>query len=146
MDHASPHCRVLLACTPEGDPVVRRILAPLGVEMLSAFTQEEAVDRIRNGVDVVLCSLRFDESRMLDLMSEMRDLASHPPVVCCRVLDSDLPESSLRAAFTAAGYLGAVALLSLPDLARHRGEPGAEAMLRETVAAHLHDIGHESMS
>lgn len=125
---------------------MRRILAPLGVEMLSSFTQEQAIDRIRNGVDVVLCSLRFDESRMLDLMSEVRHLASHPPVVCCRILDSDLPERSLQAAFTTAGYLGAVALVNLPDLARHQGEASAEAMLREAVAAHLHGIGHESMS
>jgi hypothetical protein len=146
MDCASPRRRVLLASTREGDPLVRRILGPLEVDVLSAFTHEEAIERIREGVDLVLCSLRFDESRMLDLLSEVGASVHHPPLLCCRLLDSDIRESSLHAAFTVAGHLGAAAVLDFPDLVRREGLARAEAALRESVAAQLHDIGHASMS
>ena len=137
---------MLLATTREGDPLVRGILASVGVDILSTFTYDEAIERIRAGVDLVLCTFRFDDSRMLDLLSEVASAPHHPPLVCWRLLDSDLPEASLHAAFTAAGQLGAVALLNFPELMRREGFARAEAALRESVAAQLHGIGHASMS
>ena len=145
MDPAPSQPRMLLATTPEGEPVVRDILAPLRADLLCAFTHEEAIARIREGVDVVLCTLRFDDSRMLDLLAEVGASPHHPPLVCCRLLDSDLPEASLRAAFTVAGHLGA-AVLNFPELVRREGFVRAGAALRESVAAHLHGVGQASMS
>lgn len=138
--------RVLLACTETGEPVLRRILAPLRVETVSAFTHEQAVERIREGVDLVVCSLRFDESRMLDLVAETAAARPHLPFVCCRVMDSDLPQTTLHGAFVAAGHLGAVAVIDFPELSRSEGEERAQGHVRETVAAHLHDAAHASMS
>ena len=146
MQHPLPHFRVLLACTRSGEPVLRRILRPLGVEAVVAFTHEEALARIEEGVDLVLCSLRFDESRMLELIVELGRARPHLPFVCCRVLPSDLPEASLRAAFTAAGHLGAVAVVDLPGLERCEGAGRAEGTLRTSVAAHLQGEGRASMS
>ena len=140
-----PSPRVLLASTPSADPILRHILAPLG-EIVSAYTHEEAIAEIDAGVDLVVCSLRFDESRMLDLIAEVAARLPRLPVICCRVLDSELPESSLRAAFTAAGHLGAVAVVDLPLLARDGGEDRAGAQLNACVRAHLHGAGHASMS
>ena len=137
--------RVLLASTPGADPILRHILAPLGA-IVSAFTHEEAIAQIEAGVDLVVCSLRFDESRMLDLIAEVAQRLPHLPFICCRVQDSHLPEASLRAAFTVAGHLGAVAVMDLPQLARAGGEDRAEAQLNACVRAHLHGAGHASMS
>lgn len=137
--------RVLLASTPSADAILRHILAPLG-EIVSAYTHEDAIERIDSGVDLVVCSLRFDESRMLDLIAEVARRHPHLPFICCRVQESDLPESSLRAAFTAAGHLGAVAVVDLPRLVRAGGEDRAEAQLNACVRAHLQDAGHASMS
>ena len=137
--------RMLLASTPSADLILRHILAPLG-EIVSAYNHEEAIAQIEAGVDLVVCSLRFDESRMLDLIAEVAQHLPHLPFICCRVQDSDLPESSLRAAFTAAGHLGAVAVMDLPQLVRAGGEHCAEAQLNACVRAHLHGAGHASMS
>ncbi len=137
--------RILLACTARGEPVLRPVLESLG-EIVVAFDHEAAIAHIERGVDLVLCSLRFDESRMLDLIAELARQRAHLPVVCCRVLDSGLGEASLRAAFTAAGHLGAVAFLNLPELERREGVATAEAELRATVLEHLHGVGHASMS
>jgi CheY-like chemotaxis protein len=142
---ASHGARVLLASTPGADAILRHILEPLG-EIVSAFTHEEAMERIEAGVDLVVCSLRFDESRTLDLIAEMAQRLPHLPFICCRVQESDLPESSLRAAFTAAGHLGVVAVVDLPQLVRAVGEDRAEAQLNACVRQHLHGAGHASMS
>jgi len=139
------HFRILLACTARGEPVLRPILEALG-EIVVAFDHEQAIDHIERGVDLVLCSLRFDESRMLDLIAELGRMRPHLPVVCCRVLDSDLGDASLRAAFVTAGHLGAVAVLNLPELERREGVATARAELRATVLEHLHGVGHASMS
>jgi hypothetical protein len=139
----SPSARVLLASTPSADAILRHILAPLG-EIVSAYTHEAAIEEIDAGVDLVVCSLRFDESRMLDLIAEVAARFPRLPFICCRVQESELPESSLRAAFTAAGHLGAVAVVDLPRLVRAGGEDRAEAQLNACVREHLH--GHASMS
>jgi DNA-binding NtrC family response regulator len=138
--------RILLACTELAEPVLRAMLDPLGVDLVAAFTHEQAVERVREGVDLVVCSLRFDESRMLDLVGEIA--ATNPPLpyMCCRVLASDLPQTSLRAAFIAAGHLGAVAAIDFPALERSLGVGRAEREVRATVAAHLQDAEHASMS
>jgi CheY-like chemotaxis protein len=137
--------RILLACTAQGEPVLRPILEPLA-EIVVAFDHEEAIAHIERGVDLVLCSLRFDESRTLDLIAELARQRPHLPVVCCRVMQSDLGEASLRAAFVAAGHLGAVALVNLPELERREGAAPAQAKLRAAVLDHLHGVGHASMS
>jgi hypothetical protein len=141
----SPTPRVLLASTPSADPILRHSLAPLG-DVVSAFTHEEAMRHIEAGVDAVVCSLRFDESRMLDLIAEVAGRLPHLPFICCHVLESELPEASLRAAFTAAGHLGAVAVVDLPRLARSVGVHCAQAELNACVRAHLHGAGHASIS
>lgn len=145
-DSTSHGPRVLLASTPSADLILRHILAPLA-EIVSAYNHEEAIAQIEAGVDLVVCSLRFDESRMLDLIAEMAGARPHLPFICCHVQESELPEGSLRAAFTAAGHLGAVAVVDLPRLVRASGELRAEAQLNACVRAHLHGgAGHASMS
>lgn len=143
---ATPPPRILLASTLDGMVVLRRALAPLEARTTCAYSHDEALQQVDRGIDVVVCSLRFDESRMLDFVAEMG--RAHPglPFVCCSVLESDLPAQSLRAAFTAAGHLGAVAVLDLPDLVRREGAELAERSLREAVLASVHGVGHASMS
>ena len=143
---SSPTRRILIACTELAEPILRAILDPLGAEVVAGFTHEQAIERIREGVDLVVCSLRFDESRMLDLIAEVAGKNPHLPLVCCRVLDSDLPQTSLHAAFVAAGHLGAVGVLDLSALVRSQGAARAEREVREIVAAHLQDAEHPSMS
>ncbi len=143
---ASRRSRILLACTLENADTLRRALDRLDAEITCAFSREEAMDRLDGGVDLVVCSLRFDESRMLDFMAQLARERPWLPLVCCHVMDSDLPEPSLDAAFTVAGYLGAVAVLNLPDL-RRQGAELAERSLREAVASNLHDeVARASMS
>jgi len=140
-----PRFRILLASTPKGDPILRRILEPIG-QVVSAFTHDEAIAAIGGGVDLVVCSLRFDESRMLELLAQVARQLPDVPFVCCHVLDSELPEPSMQAAFTAAGQVGAVEVVDLAGITRREGADHAAARLRSSVRAHLHGAGHASMS
>src|SRR5690242_4770808 len=108
----SRRSRVLLACTAEVASTLRRALADLDAEIRCAYSKEEALASVE-GVDLVVCSLRFDESRMLDLVAQLARERPRLPLVCCHVAESDLPEPSLDAAFTVADHLGAVAVLDL---------------------------------
>lgn len=147
MQHpASIRPRVLLACTAESADTLRRALAGLDAEITCTFSKEEAMARIARGVDLVVCSLRFDESRMLDFVAQIARERPRLPMVCCKAMDSDLPGTSLDAAFTAAGELGAVAVINLPEIARRRGADLAERCLREAVASRLHGAARASMS
>ncbi len=138
--------RILLASTRDGADILRHALAPLDAETVCAFSKDEAARQLDRGVDLVVCSLRFDESRMLEFVAEAGRARPDLPFVCCRVLDSDLPEPSLRAAVPAAGHLGAVAVLNLPELSEREGSERAERRLREAVLSNLHGVGHASMS
>jgi len=139
-------CRILIACTAQGEPILRRALEPLQASIVCALSKDSAIREMERGVDLAVCSLRFDESRMLEFVADVARKRPRLPFVCCRVLASDLPEASLRGAFAAAGHLGAVAVLNLPELAQREGEALAEAALRDAVALHLHDLGHASIS
>jgi hypothetical protein len=147
MDRNAPTCgRILLACSPDSEPTLRSALDPLEAEIVSAFAHDAAKDELEAGVDLVVCSLRFDESRMLDFIAEAARERPSVPFVCCHVRGG-LPIDSLRAAFTAAGHLGAVAIVDFPQVARRESVAQAEAMLRGAVLAHLgHDARHASMS
>ncbi len=142
----SPTPRVLLASTPSADPILRHSLAPLG-DVVSAFTHEEAMRHIEAGVDAVVCSLRFDESRMLDLIAEVAGRLPHLPFICCHVLESELPGSVAARRLHRRGPPG-------------RGRGGGPAapvraawastaprpQLNACVRAHLHGAGHASIS
>ena len=138
--------RILLACTPDDEPVLRIALAGLDAEVVGAHAHDEALREIARGIDLVVCSLRFDESRMFDFIAEVGRERPRLPFICCRVLESHLPERALRAAFAAAGHLGAVAVVNLPELVRHVGALRARADLRETVRAQVHGAAQASMT
>ena len=146
MVRPAPHrSRVLLACTRDSAHSLRRALVGVDADITCAYSKEEALARVECA-DVVVCSLRFDESRMLDFVAQVARERPSLPFLCCQVTDSDLREPSLDAAFTAADHLGAVAVLNLFQLARREGTRRAEQALRDAVVSHLHDVGHASMS
>jgi hypothetical protein len=140
MHPQTPHrSRILLATTQDAEPVLRRALAPLEADLAVEHECGAALRAIAAGVDLVVCTMRFDESRMLDFAARLGHDWPRLPFVCCRVL-SNLPGPAVEAAFVAAENLGAVEMVNL------RVAPLGEERLRRAVLAHLHDMGHASMS
>jgi len=131
----SPIPRVLLACTPQGLPIFRGILTD--VELVPALTEDEALKHLEDDFDLILCSMQFDESRMLDFLVAAKKRSPDIPFLCCRVLESELPQRSFTAAITAAKNAGAQGLVDVPILEREFGIENAHHLFRRIIGASL---------
>lgn len=105
---------VLIACEPSETEVLRA-LVPNEASVVTARSTQDAMERITEGVDAVVCTMDFDDSRMLELVHEAH--ARHPelPVLCCRVFGSRVSDIYLRAAATAAFSMGVAAFIDLAN-------------------------------
>ncbi|HKQ28220.1 MAG TPA: hypothetical protein VJT77_06435, partial [Burkholderiales bacterium] len=56
------------------------------LELLGARSVAEALKQAEAGVDLVLCNVRFDDSRMFDFLGALNAMppARQLPVICCR--------------------------------------------------------------
>jgi hypothetical protein len=95
--HAQTRSTVLLACTPQSRARLYPLLAGIA-DVVTASTLEEALQRLAAGPALIVCSMKFDDSRMLDLAAEASRRYPHIPFVCCRASESELPSASLRGA------------------------------------------------
>ena len=127
---------VLLATTPESEPVLRRMLDGTA-HAIAASCEEEALRLLDAGVRLAICSVRFDESRMLEFL--LHATREHPrvPCICCRIAESELPASSLEAARVAAINVGAIDFVDLPVLRARYGDERALAFFRDVVRNRL---------
>jgi hypothetical protein len=63
--------RILIADLPAGVSALRRILAAHAT-VLGTSSLDEAIAAIGLGVDLIVCGIHFDESRMFDLLRRAR--------------------------------------------------------------------------
>jgi hypothetical protein len=90
-------------------------LVPREAEVLRASTFEEALERMTPDVDAIVCSLQFDESRMLELAREAHARLPNVPLLCCSAAPSRVTSAWLHAAAIAAVSLGAAAFFDLGE-------------------------------
>jgi len=67
---------------------------------------------------------------MYDLLRYVRATRPHLPFLCCRILNSELPQISREAIRIAAQALGATFFADLPALREELGDAPAEARFR----------------
>jgi hypothetical protein len=129
---------VLVAGTREA---VDSAQAALGgeFELLTAYSVAEALERVESGVELVLCNVRFDDSRMFDFLGALKanPPARAPPVVCFRVMRSRMSVGARRGIELALEALGVAVFLDLYELEQQHGAEAAQAALRAAVARYL---------
>src|SRR5690349_6823538 len=106
--------RILLACVPSEAAALER-LVPRDAHVILVSSIAEALDRMGEGVDAIVCSLEFDESRMLDLAREAHARIPDVPVLCCATGRTRATSTWLHAAAIAAASLGAAAFIDIPE-------------------------------
>lgn len=108
---------MLAALRPQGVVAVQRAVGAY-VDPIGAYTYGEALTalRSRQDIDLVICGVFFDETRMFDLLRAVRQEFPDIPFVCCRVGERELPPVSLEAVGIAAKSMGAAGIISLPLL------------------------------
>lgn len=134
---ASRH-RVLIAARPVVLDALQELFEPT-LFVHSADSLESALRTLgsRVKVELIICTIQFDESRMFDLLRVAKARYPDIPFVCCRVLDSDAPRISLEALRIASEALGAVAFLDLPGLAKTYGKAGMQERFLAAILGHL---------
>jgi DNA-binding NtrC family response regulator len=105
---------VLIACQPS-EMEVLRALVPSKASVVTATSILDAGKYVVQGVDAVICSMDFDESRMLDLVQEAHAERPDVPVLCCRVFGSRISDVFLPAAAAAAFSMGVGAFIDLAN-------------------------------
>ena len=128
--------KVVVACTPESRPVLAEVLSGIAHPVM-ALSESDALRSIDPDVRMLLCTLRFDDSRMLDFLAVARERFADVPCVCCRVGESKLPQGSLHAAFEAARKLGAADVIDFVALESACGRSAAIDEFRAHLAARL---------
>jgi len=129
--------RVLVAGTQE---VIDAARAAFGaeLELATARSVSEALREVEGGVELVLCNVRFDDSRMFDFLGALNAMArAGPPVICCRVARGPMSAGARRGIELALEALGVVAFLDMYELENRDGPVAAHAALREAVLARL---------
>lgn len=137
--------RVLVAGTQDVIDVARAALgdaarAALGddLQLATAYSVSEALREVEGGVELVLCNVRFDDSRMFDFLGALHTMpGAGPPVICCRVARAPMSAGARRGIELALEALGVVAFLDMYELESRDGPSAASAALREAVMARL---------
>lgn len=134
--------RVLVAGTQDVIDAARAALGDelgSGLELAAAYSVTEALSQVQGGVDLVLCNVRFDDSRMFDFLGALNAMpgAGRLPVVCCRVAHSPISAGARRGIELALEALGVVAFLDMYELESRDGPAAAHAALRKVVLARL---------
>jgi hypothetical protein len=125
--------QLLVAVTPMGYVHARRALHHR-FDLISAFSMQQARIALKaDGVDAILCSIHFDDSRMFDLLREARVVKPDIAFICCRILHSPLSGQAMDALMTSARLLGCRGFVDFNDLQRTHGLDEADRRFCETV-------------
>lgn len=126
-----------MAETPSAAEIVRPVLEG-HFHLIYSHSLRDALRALEDdaSLDLVLCGLHFDESRMFELLQHVRNGRSthHIPFVCLNAKNSVLPQSVVRIAAKAVITMGGDGFI---DLVRWRcvlGDDKAFSRFR----AHLH--------
>jgi PleD family two-component response regulator len=108
--------RVLVADVPEMDEKIRECLP--GHDLTFVRTMYDAIGKLRrDGFQLVVIGLDFDESRMLELLQYVRGLPRYKdvPVVCVHAENMNLREAVMKNIDVAVKALGGIGFLNLAD-------------------------------
>ncbi|WIG97913.1 hypothetical protein [Myxococcus sp. SDU36] len=130
--------RILVADVPSGVQTLRSVLGDT-VELLPASVMADALKCLREGVELAVCGVHFDESRMFDFLRTVKadPVTRGIPVLCFRDLDSTLAPMLLQSLEISCRALGAVGFIDIHDLKSRHGSGNADARFRKAIAAAL---------
>ncbi len=130
--------RVLVAGTRLGIDSVREVLGG-DAELIGAQSVTEALVEVDRGVELIICNVRFDDSRMFDFLGALgeRPAARGVPVICCRVLHRPLSVGTRRAIALALEALGVTEFVDMQAIEEEQGTDAARLALRRAALSRL---------
>jgi CheY-like chemotaxis protein len=130
--------RVLVAGTELAIATCGRILDD-DAQIIAVRSVAQALERLEPAPDLIISSVRFDESRMFDFLEALREQRKRcpAPVLCCRIVHKPLSPAIYQSIETAAEALGVKAFFDMDTEIRRHGAAEAERRLRSLIRAHL---------
>jgi hypothetical protein len=135
MDTRAALPRLLIAASGPGMAVMRHVWEG-HAELRCALYMEEALRELEGGIDLVLCSLHFDESSMFELLHHVRTVHPGVPFVGCCVRETRLRRAGMEATRLAALAGGAAGYVDLAALRRRHGCARGDHLFRHAVLQH----------
>ena len=127
--------RALVAAQGAAWARLQSLLSPLvdTVHVQSINDAFKTLDRER--IDLIICTLAFDESRMIEFLQAVKRTASAAsiPFICCRALPSVLPDSLVESMRAGCLQADAHALVDIAKLDHDQ----AQSVLKSAVTACL---------
>lgn len=125
---------ILVADVPEGRETIKNIVGDRAT-LVPVTRMDEFLRQVTGDLDLIICGIHFDESRMFDLLRLA--LASRPgracPVLCFRDLESELQPTLLESLDISCRALGALAFVDLYTLKRRYGIDAADAAFLKII-------------
>ena len=126
--------RILVAGTTDAIEALSEVLQN-DAELIAAYSVRDALERFDPKIDLVVCNVRFDESRMFDFLLALRQRpgGAEVRVVSFRIAGAELSprmRSSIRSALEA---LGVETFVDVPQLEMQYGRTVALEALRQVV-------------
>lgn len=130
--------RILVAGTQHAFDLCARVLGE-EADLLCAASLREALRKIDESVALVVCSVRFDESRMFEFLHalQLHPTAKEIPVICVRTGHAPLSATTYDAISAATEALGVHDFLDMHGLSQRLGEAAADETLRRAVRMRL---------
>jgi CheY-like chemotaxis protein len=125
----------LIAARPAAWDALQTMLADV-VDVIPAHTMDEALKILkRDGIDLILCTVAFDESQMMDFLQAVKQTTAvgSIPFLCSRVLKGVLRDSLVDVMRDACKEAGAVDMIDIANLPADR----AQTVLRTAVLTYL---------
>jgi CheY-like chemotaxis protein len=137
--HAVDPPKLLVADQPAGIALVRRALGGKAI-VWGVSDKPSALTALARRVDLIVCGPRFDDSRMFELLREVKadDRFADLPIVCLHSGTVSLPGST-EGFKIACQALGVGTFLDWSELARRVGAEQAERELSTFLLARLQD-------
>jgi CheY-like chemotaxis protein len=110
--------RALVASQPAAWARLQALLAPL-LDTVHVQTSQDAFKTLqRERIDLIICTIAFEDSRMIEFLQGVRRTASAGsiPFVCCRALASVLSDNMVEHMRAACLQAGAEALVDIAKL------------------------------
>jgi PleD family two-component response regulator len=128
---------ILAADTRQGTQTIHNILGD-SVFLVDAHSLLDALNRI-SGADLILCGIHFDDSRMFDLLTQVRSRPAlkSTPFIVYRDLESALDATLFKSMEVATNALGADGFVDLFLLKKKYGVREADAQFREFIFEHI---------
>lgn len=133
-----PRPRVLIAGTQQAIETLRGVLGG-DFDLASATSIHEALYLLEPRVDLILCNVRFDDSRMFEFLHALQSTPSGRgvPVICCRLQSDPLSPRVRRAIEHALEALGITIFVDRPLLLERYHPAVVDEMLRQLVLDRL---------